>query len=543
MLSRLVLVLLALSVLTPAIPQSFTSSNLPIVVINTNGQTILDEPKIEADMGIVNNGVGVRNNVTDPFNDYNGRIGIEIRGSSSQMFPKKQYGIELHDAGGLDIDASLLGMPEEEDWILFAPYNDKSLIRDVLAYRLGREMGRYASRTRFCEMVLNGSYMGVYVLMEKIKRDKERVDIAKLNPDEVTGDDLTGGYIVKIDKSTGSGGDGWNSAYPPYNAQYGQKIFFQYEYPSADEIAPQQKQYIQQYVAAFESALASSNYRNLVDGYPKYIDVDSFVDFYLISELTKNVDAYRLSTFLYKEKDSDGGRLHMGPIWDFNLGFGNADYCTQGNPEGFVTSFNGICPQDFWQIPFWWWRLFQDPAFVDRVNTRWDELRAGPFSTTSILSLVDSLVTLLDESQQRNFVKWPVLGKYIWPNYYVGNTYDQEITWLKEWIGKRLNWLDENLITVVTSAGEEPLIMGQPLVYPNPFNQLLSMEYTLTRRGHVSFEITDLLGRRIGLYDQGERPPGEYSLTVETSAFPQGMYTYRVSFDQRPELTGKLIKQ
>ena len=281
----------------------FTSSNLPIVVINTNGQTIKDDPKIEATMGIIYNGVGLRNNVTDAANNYNGKIGIEIRGSSSQMFPKKQYGIELHDALGASIDASLLGLPKQSDWILFAPYNDKSLVRDPLAYKLGRDLGRYAPRTKYCEVVLNGEYQGIYVLIEKIKRDKNRVDINKLDPIEITNDDLTGGYIIKIDKDTGTGGEGWASTFTPPGRSGTQTIFFQYDYPKAANIVVQQKEYIKQYVAAFENALAGDNFKDPNQGYAKYIDVDSFIDYFIANEVSKNVDAYRLSTFMYKRKD------------------------------------------------------------------------------------------------------------------------------------------------------------------------------------------------------------------------------------------------
>src|SRR5690606_47519 len=241
MVYRLVCAALVVLGCTPAFSQEFTSSNLPIVRINTNGEAILDDPKIMADMAIIDNGPGEINDIDDTPTDYNGKIGIEIRGSSSQMFPKKQYGIELWDEQGEGIDASILGMPEEEDWVLFAPYNDKALIRDALAYKLGRDMGQYASRQRFCEVVLNDEYMGVFVFFEKVKRDGERVDIAKLDPDEITGDDLTGGYLFKIDKSTGSGGDGWASDYAPLNASGGQEIFFQYEDPKSDEIATEQK--------------------------------------------------------------------------------------------------------------------------------------------------------------------------------------------------------------------------------------------------------------------------------------------------------------
>ncbi len=206
--------------------QTFTASNLPIIVINTNGQAIVDESKITADMGIINNAPGVRNKLTDPFSDYVGKIGIEFRGSTSQSFPKTPYGIETRDAIGTGIDAALLGLPPKDDWILFAPYNDKSLMRDALAYHLGRSIGRYASRAKYFELVINGQYEGIYILLEKIKRAKSRVDIAKLDPIEISGDDVTGGYIMKIDKATGSGGDGWSSSIPPANRNGNQTIFF-----------------------------------------------------------------------------------------------------------------------------------------------------------------------------------------------------------------------------------------------------------------------------------------------------------------------------
>src|SRR5690606_27410745 len=395
MICRLTIVLLAFIGIVPAFCQEFTESNLPIVIIDTHSQAILNEPKIKADMKIINNGPGMINHSSDEPNDYNGKIVIEIRGSSSQMFPKKQYGIELWDEEGEGIDAPILGMPEEEDWVLFAPYNDKALIRDALSYKLGRDMGQYASRQRFCEVVINGEYMGLFVFFEKVKRDSKRVDIAKLDPDEISGDDLTGGYLFKIDKFTGSGGDGWESKHPPLYRSGNQTIFFQYEDPDAEDIVPEQKQYIKSFMDEFEDVLASENYNHPTQGYAKYIDVESFVDYYLINELTKNVDAYRLSTFMHKQRDSDGGILRMGPIWDYNLAFGNVDYCLEGNPEGFVTSFNSVCPDDFWLIPFWWSRLLSDPAFRVKLNQRWDELRAGPFKTETILTYIDSVVTVL----------------------------------------------------------------------------------------------------------------------------------------------------
>jgi hypothetical protein len=183
-----------------ALSQTFTSSNLPIVIIETNGQTIPDEPKINVDMGIIYNGPGQMNYITDPYNEYDGIVGIERRGNSSQYyFPKKQYAFETRDSLSMNLNVSLLGMPEENDWILHAPYSDKTLMRNVLAYKMASDLGDYASRTAYCEVVINGDYKGVYVLMEKIKRDVNRVNITELDENDIAGDSLTGGYMVKIE--------------------------------------------------------------------------------------------------------------------------------------------------------------------------------------------------------------------------------------------------------------------------------------------------------------------------------------------------------
>jgi len=519
----------------------FTSSNLPIIVINTNGGVIVDEPKITADMGIVYNGTG-RNNVTDPFNDFSGTIGIEIRGSSSQFFPKKQYGIELRDATGTGINASLLTMPAEEDWILFAPYNDKSLMRDALAYKLGRDLGRYAPRTKFCELVLNDVYQGIYVLTEKVKRDGNRVDINKLNPEEIAGDDLTGGYIIKIDKFTGGGGEGWNSVYPPSNVG-SQQVFFQYEYPKAKDIVPEQKVYIQQFVSKFEDVLANSTFADPVNGYAKYIDVNSFVDFFIMQEITKNVDGYRLSTFLHKQKDSDGGKLVMGPIWDFNLGFGNADYCTSGNPEGFVLDFNNLCDGDFWLIPFWWKRLLQDNAFRVKVATRWSELRTTKFRQEVVHAYIDSVATVLNaESQQRNFRAWKVLNRYIWPNYYVGPTFQSEVDWLKGWVSQRLSWLDQNMPSVITAAEES--VTDEPNVhaFPNPFSGQVNFEYSIQKPGNVSLRIYDALGRSVHDVNFYQDSPGKFTYSWGLTE-NIGLYYYTMQQNSVIVGNGKISKK
>jgi hypothetical protein len=448
--------------------QTFSSSNLPIIIITTdNGASIPDEPKISATMGIINRPGGARNNVSDPFNDYNGKIGIELRGSTSQSFPKKQYGIELKTDAGADRSASLLGMPPEEDWVLFGPYNDKSLMRDVLTYQIGRSLGRvYAPRTRYCEVIINNNYQGVYALIEKIKRDENRVNISRLRPEDNAGVELTGGYILKVDKSEGNSGAGFDSKIPPSPNPRSQVITFQYEYPKYNEITGAQKTYIQNYINSFEAALNGSNFTDLQTGYDKYINVDSFVDYLIMTELTRNVDGYRISTFLYKQKDTEGGKLVMGPIWDYNLAFGNADYCSGGSTSGFAYDFNNICNGDVWLVPFWWRRLMQDPSFRNRLGGRWETLRAGPLSTDRIHARIDSIANLLNESQTRNFQRWPVLGRYVWPNFFVGQTYRIEVDWLKNWIAMRTIWLDNNFPKFDPTAVEEPGTGFR--FYPNP---------------------------------------------------------------------------
>lgn len=517
----------------------FTDSNLPIIIINTQGRAILDDPKIQADMGIIDNGAE-RNHVTDPVNGYEGKIGIEIRGSSSQMFPKKQYGIELWDDEGEGIAASLLGMPEEEDWVLFAPYNDRSLMRDALAYVLGRQLSGYSPRTRYCEVVLNGKYQGVYVLIEKIKRDKNRLDINKLDPDEVSGNDLTGGYIVKIDKSTGGTGAGFPSPFRPPLAT-NQEIFYQYEYPDAEDIVAEQASYIRQYVRHFEEVLHGDAFADPNEGYTKYIDVNSFIDYMIMQEVTRNVDGYRLSTFMYKKRDSDGGKLHMGPIWDFNLGFGNADYCEGGEPTGWALDFNSVCPTDFWLVPFWWKKLFQDETFGARVAARWIELRMGEFSSERIHERIDSIKTLLGEAQARNFQAWNVMGKYVWPNRYVGSTYDQEVTYLKSWIDERLEWMDTNLPGLIMATEEaDQVAVGAA---PNPFDGTVSIHYTVMAESAVQINIVDALGRTVNRADFAFTSPGTHQYQWVASQNGPGIYFYRVLANGRTLGSGKLSRR
>lgn len=518
--------------------QVLESSTLPIIKISTNGNTIVDEPKVLADMEIIDNGEGNLNRPTDTPNDYDGVIGIEFRGSSSQaLFAKKNYGIELRKVGEQDTSVALLGMPAEEDWVLHGPYSDKTLMRNALTFHLWNATDRYGSRTRYVELILDSDYKGVYILMEKIKRDGDRVDIAKLEEDENSGDDLTGGYIIKLDKfDGGNSGEGFVSSYaPPLQTSQDQRIYFQYDYPKGDNITPQQEAYIQDYVREFEDALYGGDFLNPVTGYKAFAEMESFVDFAIMNEVSRNVDGYRLSTFMYKDKDSKGGKLTLGPIWDFNLAWGNANYCDGSNTTGWAWDFNQVCDQDFWLIPFWWDRLLQDPEFVETLNTRWTELRAGRFSTASIHNYIDSLALAMDDPIIRNYERWPIIGEYIWPNNYVGSSYQDEINYLKDWVSQRMIWLDNSIPTLRTITSNEEITERLLRVYPNPVGSRFTLASPVQIR---KYSVGDLQGREI-INSEGS---GQLNHVVDTSTLPGGVYILSVEYIDGGKESIRLLK-
>ncbi len=508
--------------------QSFTESNLPILLIDTKGQFIPDEPKIVATLKIIDRGVGKRNALTDKPT-FTSKIGIEQRGSTSrQLFPKKPYGFEIRDStGNNSVNAAILGMPAESEWVLNATYNDKTLLRETLTYDIFRKSSTYYSaRFRYCEVVLNGEYQGIYIVFEKIKRDKNRVPISSIKATDVSGDALTGGYILKVDKTEGSPSRTWTSPYPAGTA----KLPIQIDRPKPEDLPEAQFQYIKKYVTDFEDALRGPDFQDVDKGFRKFANEDSFVDYLILTEVCKNVDGYRLSAFFYKDRDSKGGKLTMGPIWDYNLTYGNANYC-QGNPyQGWAYDFNRVCPTDGYQIPFWWDRLLQDKAFAKKVRLKYQALRQNVLKIDRITAYIDSSAAVLTESRQRNFSRWPVIGVYVWPNGYVGATYQAEVDYLKEWIRQRLLWLDGNIqyfgadITA-TDPVEPDLIIG-----PNPSGGTVTLRYRLTNPADVHLHLTDGQGKLLWQQQWPGQPVGIFQQTLGAGQLPNapGVYFLKI---------------
>jgi hypothetical protein len=512
------------------------SSNLPIVVITTpGGESIPDDPKITADMKIISNGNGQRNNIDDPGNVYNGKIGIEIRGMYSSILPQKPYLLETRDETGNNLNVPVLGMPEENDWILTANYNDKPFLRNFLSFEIFRKMGHYAPRTVYCEVVVNGEYQGIYLLGEKIKQDKNRVDIAKLNPDENTGDDLTGGYIFSTDYYDEN--NSWKSNFSPLNKP-GAEVYFVYYEPKLWQLTSTQRIYLQDFVDSFEQILYGPSYNDPASGYRAYLDVNSFIDYFILEELSRNVDAYKKSRYFYKDKDSNGSKIHSGPPWDFDWAYRDimedCIHMDQTDGSGWAYRINEC---DAWPVPpSWEVRLLEDEYFANKIHNRYFQLRQTFLSEGYIYHVIDSVALLLDEAQQRHYEKWPILGINVGTEEYGEQpmTFAGEIEKFKSWINRRLIWLDENMIGQATSSEEEtPMLYTR--VFPNPASDILFVEsdeqisrisiFSLTGTGIADF--TDV---------------GDYRKTIDVSGITPGMYIIRINTVSGNLFSSRFIK-
>jgi len=512
---------------TPAPPAFFDSSTLPIVVINTHDVVIptYNDNDVSGQMGIIFNGSGI-NHLSDPFNNYNGYIGIHVRGNSTQAFPAKSYEVTTEDVSGNQLDAYLLGMDTDHSWALYQPWDDKSLIRDVITYRLSNDMGDYASRTHLCELVLDGDYRGVYVLEDHISRGANRVAVHKMNTGDTTLPDVTGGYIFEVDRAETLGYDSWASEYGPCDSN-SETVAFAYVYPKPDNIVDPQKQYIATYVDSFETELKTGNLYDTINGYRKYIDVPSFIDQSLLQELGHNVDGYRLSSYLHKDKS---GLLMGGPIWDFNEAYGNADYYDGSDYSTWEWDLSCTLA-DGNLNPFWWQKFLQDSNYYRELKCRYTNFRQYAFDTVHIHHLIDSLVNVLAVPEQRHYTRWPIIGVYTWPNYYVETSYADEINYLTTWIDNRIHWMDSTLYdsacipVVILPSGVQNIAANNTSILPNPAAE----EINITSTGIITrVVIYNMVGQKVYENDNAAR---SYTIAMPAQRFPSGLYNVIISQD------------
>ena len=399
--------------------QAFRSS-LPLLVIETFGQPIPHRTKVLGSFQMIEP-KGTAASLTNPVT-WEGRLEISQRGNTSRKFPKRSYTIKLLNAQGEASKVPLGELPEDSDWVLYAPYFDRTQLRDVLAYELSNGIGRYAPRTRFVEVFLsegggrmeNRHYVGLYVLAEKIKRGRSRINLDE-GSIAAGGTDSRGGYLFKMDH-VDPGEKGFHTA---------RGLHFLYVHPKEREITGEQSAWLVNFLNQFERTLHGRAFADPKEGYAHFLDVDAFIDHYWLVEMCKNVDGFRFSAFLQL---SPGGKLKLGPIWDWDQSFGNANFFGGDDPEGWywpnirATEIN------------WFARLNQDPQFRRRTIDRWMELRRGPFETSRIFQRIDALVASMAEAQQRNSNRWPTRRSY--PDY---------ISQMKQWIQVRVDWIDREL--------------------------------------------------------------------------------------------------
>ena len=367
------------------------------------------------------------------------RFGIKTRGSSTGGRDKVSYTFEFWDENNEDEALRPFGLPRESDWILYAAYNfDRAHLRNPLIYDLSRQLGRWAARSRFVEVYFNsgggsldsGDYRGIYSLMEKIKRDPARVDIEELLPGHDSEPEISGGYMLKIDRAD-PGDSGFSAA--------GRSL--RHVEPKEDDIPSYQATWIRNYFNSFSSALNAANFRHDTLGYGPYVDEESWADHHMLNVLPKNVDALRLSTYFYKNRL---GEIEFGPIWDFDRSMNSSDG-RDDNP----TTMNGTGDATrFFDYP-WWERLFDDQDFLQIYRDRWHMFRTDsasntgngyygdsslpPLSNTNILRVIDQMAAEIRDAQRRDSSRWNQISV---------NGWNSEISRLKIWLRTRADWLD-----------------------------------------------------------------------------------------------------
>jgi subtilisin-like proprotein convertase family protein len=475
----------------PAMPFIVSSSNLPIVKLTTLGAAIGDDPKVPVRMQIIDNGPGQRNYTNQTNYTYEGTIMAEWQGFSGPSYPKKNYDFECVDAQGNELDTTFLGMSTESDWIFKAEYLDHSLIKNSLTYEMARRMGGYAPHTRGVEIFLDGDYIGYYTLTEKVKRGADRVDIAKLTNLDLSGPDLTGGYIIEMN-ITGDPGH-WYSNYPPINsATCSSPVEFKHVYPRLANLAPVQANYIHAYVDSFENVMNSPNFADPVNGYRKFFDIETAIDFLIVNEFSVNYDSYGRSTFMYKEKVTDGGKLKIGPPWDYDRAI---DYTDPGRTSGWVWQLT----HPYWPFPFWWSKWWSEADYRKQLACRWTMLRKDVLSDAAFTTLIDSLEQHLSEAADRNFTVWNDLG---------GESYQDQVDSVRSYLSRRMAWMDATLAVegavapsfylptdTVVCAGTvfDASYIGSQYSFnwqPGPD----SAEITLTQPGPQTLEVKDRWG-------------------------------------------------
>lgn len=508
--------------------QTFTDSNLPIVVIETDGHVnIPDEPKVLGTMKIIWHQDGSRNYLTDinnpEFLNYDGRIGIERRGSSSQTnFQKKPYGLEtLQSDDVTNNNVSILGMPKENDWVLNSLAYDQTGMRDFLSYEIFEKLGHYSSRRVYCEVVINGDYKGLYVFMEKIKVDDNRVNIEKMDNTCNSYPEVTGGYITKADKTTGGDPVAWTMQ------EYGnwwwtEQVDFIHHYPKPADVTTTQNNYIKSVFFDLESKAGSHNI-SLENGFPSIIDIPSFIDFMIVAEFASNVDVYRLSTFFHKDRK---GKLRAGPVWDYNLAYG-------------FDAFGNRSRYDVWQFdnndntgPKFFKDMFDTPMYSCYLAKRWFEVTSAgnPLNYNEVCNRMDEIDALITEAVERDNQRWGNMTQHA-----------SKVQEMKTWIQQRINWLNNNIGSYNNCDDVDlpPLVISRIHYHPADVDSIINgnqLEFIqINNNGDEDIDLSGIYLRELGItyqFPNGSHIAARDSLVLCSDSLTYIQYYNNIPFGE-----------
>lgn len=422
-------------------------THLPLVIIDTGGVEIpgepLDEEYGDGETGFTTTADGAdmlsarisvmddetRNHHPSDEPDLETDTLIRVRGNSSRYFDKKSYLLRFNDEKGEYEDHEVMGMDAHYEWALYGPYLDKSLIRNYMWYNIAGEIMDYAPNVRFCEVILNGEYQGLYVMVETITNGVD----CRVNVSEPVDNTTSTGYVLRLDRGSENELKNINN-FTYYTYRIGQLHNFRVNivYPKSGALTLELADAIEQDLSDFEKTIYSFDYDSEIYGYRTWIDVDSFVAYFILNEFTCNYDAGTLSTYLYK----DIGGKYRFCIWDFNSACENYEFVTT-EPQHFEL-----------QNTIWYLMLFKDEEFVENVIRRYHELRKNWLSNEYLTNYIDETIAYLGPAIDRNFEVWGyTFEEYrpLDPDSRNPADYDAAVDQMKEFIAERGEWMDEHI--------------------------------------------------------------------------------------------------
>jgi hypothetical protein len=386
----------------------FTDTGLPTLYISTN------LVPIESKEVYIPGTLQIKRNLAGD-SVFGGVMEIRGRGNSTWSMPKKPFKIKL------DKKAGLLGMKESKQWVLLANYADKSLLRNEVAFELSRGLGLgFTPAGRFVDVILNGRYNGTYELVEQVDIGKNKVNISEQDAGTTTLPGISGGYLLEFDGFAGS---------EAVHVNTGRGMQVTVHYPDDDDINQAQQNYISTYFNNVESMLFSPAFDDPANGYKQFFDIESYINFYLVNEITGNPDIF-WSTYMYKTANND--TIYTGPVWDFDI--------ASNNDDRLGDAVNKLMLDAAHEPKQWINRLMEDKAFRNRVRARWNEVKTT--KVAGIQAVIDQLAGTVSRSQKKNFLKWPILSEKVYLNLQAAGSYAGEVNYLKAYFSNRISWLD-----------------------------------------------------------------------------------------------------